>query len=83
MARLVRTLRVRRVTPCRERRGSDLVSFGRRRRAWSVRFTCGTAHHVSKLERYLQLVGGQCSRDCANTDLGSRSLEAGWLSACQ
>ena len=37
MARLVRTLRVRRGTPCRERRRSDLGSLGRLRRAWSVR----------------------------------------------
>ena len=56
MARLVRTLRVRRGTPCRKRRGSDLVSIGRLRRAWSVRSTCGAARHVSKLERYLQVV---------------------------
>jgi hypothetical protein len=49
MARLVRTFRVRRGTPCRKRRGSDLGRFGRLRRAWSVRCTCGAARHVSKL----------------------------------
>ena len=56
MARLVRTLRVRHGTTCRKRRGADLGSFGRLRRAWSVRGTCGAARHVSKLERYAQYV---------------------------
>ena len=51
MARLVRTLRVRRGAPCREKRGPDHGNSARPRRAWSVRSTCGAARHVGKLER--------------------------------
>ena len=49
MVRLVRTLRVRRGAMPGEQR-IDFRSIGRRR-AWSVRSSCGAAAHVGKLER--------------------------------
>jgi hypothetical protein len=54
MARLVRTLRVRRGATAGQGVYLALAARAGGNRAWSVRCACGAARHVSELERYLK-----------------------------